>query len=82
MTIMAFPYKRLPLFDAEEPLKAQNTPSWDVPYVPTKCTLTTDAFKWGPHHCYPGRNKTNHREVLIWDVSDETTDKGVNLHDA
>ena len=49
MAIMTLPDKWLSLFDAKEPLKAQNTTLWDTPYVPTKCALAADPIEWYPH---------------------------------
>jgi len=45
MAIMAFPNKGLSFFNFLKALKAQNTSSCNTPYVTTKCTLATDAFK-------------------------------------
>jgi len=49
VAIMTFPNEWLSLFDGEKPLKAQNTASWNTPYVTTKCTLAVDPFEWYPH---------------------------------
>jgi hypothetical protein len=49
VAIMTFPNEWLSLFDGEKPLKAQNTTSWNTPYVTTKCTLAADPFEWYPH---------------------------------
>jgi hypothetical protein len=43
---MTFPNEWLSLFDGEKPLKAQNTTSWNTPYVNTKCTLAADPFEF------------------------------------
>ena len=81
VAIMAFPDKWLSVFDVEKLFKAQDTVSWDTPCFITKAALATDSFKGVEHDAYPGRNKAAaiDRKVLIRNVANETTNKGVNL---